>query len=141
VSTVADELQRLYDEHHHLTPRIVLEDARDESSALHSQFEWDDDAAAEQYRLVQAARLIRRIRVRYVAPDGDDERSVRQYLSIQRANAPTPVYEQTEDIASDPLSRAILLREMERDVARMTRRYGHMSEYFDLLRRQEGGAA
>lgn len=46
-----------------LTPDAVVEDARDESSPLHDQFEWDDSEAAKQWRLEQARALIRSVRV------------------------------------------------------------------------------
>jgi hypothetical protein len=42
-----------------LHPADVVAFARDESTALHSAFEWNDDEAAHQYRLDQARRLIR----------------------------------------------------------------------------------
>jgi len=41
-----------------ITPEAILEKARDESSALHEIFEWDDSVAAEKYRLSQAKNLI-----------------------------------------------------------------------------------
>lgn len=50
-----------------LTPVAVLERARSANSALHSLFEWDDSEAARQYRLTQAAGLIRRVVVRVPA--------------------------------------------------------------------------
>lgn len=68
-----------------LTPTAVLDDARSPNSPLHDYFEWNDDVAAEKYRLDQARRLIRSVRVeievddvvvnvvRYVHdPDADD---------------------------------------------------------------------
>lgn len=46
-----------------LTPDAVVEDAQDESSPLHTQFEWDDGEAAKQWRLEQARTLIRSVKV------------------------------------------------------------------------------
>ena len=56
-----EELER---EHGELTPRIVLDDARDESALLHPCFEWDDGKAAELYREKQAGYLIRNLEVK-----------------------------------------------------------------------------
>lgn len=42
-----------------LKPEDVVEFARDESTALHSVFTWDDTEAAAQYRLWQARQVIR----------------------------------------------------------------------------------
>lgn len=40
------------------TPRVVLDDAREPSSPLHSAFEWDNSVAAEAHRLHQARMLL-----------------------------------------------------------------------------------
>lgn len=37
----------------------VVAAARDESSVLHDQFDWDDEEAAEKWRLMQARRILR----------------------------------------------------------------------------------
>jgi hypothetical protein len=47
-----------------LTASNVVETARDETSPLHSHFEWDDSAAAEEHRKEQARRLIRSVKIR-----------------------------------------------------------------------------
>lgn len=46
-----------------LTPDAVVADAKSPESPLHDQFEWDDSAAANQYRLDQARSLIRTMRI------------------------------------------------------------------------------
>jgi hypothetical protein len=46
-----------------LRPEDIIEDARDPKSPLHDSFEWDDSKAAHAYRMEQARRLIREIRV------------------------------------------------------------------------------
>ena len=57
------ELMRLAMKHKALTPRIVLEAARDPANPLHAAFDWDDHDAAEKWRLHQARSLIRSVRV------------------------------------------------------------------------------
>ena len=42
---------------------MLLEEARDKKSPAHSAFEWDDGAAAEEYRLYQARHLLRIVTV------------------------------------------------------------------------------
>jgi hypothetical protein len=44
----------------------VLEDARIVGSPLHDHFEWDDDVAAEKWRLAQAKELVAAVRTRVV---------------------------------------------------------------------------
>lgn len=45
-----------------LTPQSLLDFSRDVSSPTHNEFEWDDQVAAEKYRLKQAHNLIIDIR-------------------------------------------------------------------------------
>lgn len=47
-----------------ITPHLVVDDARSSRSALHKWFEWDDEAAAEAYRVAQARKLMGAIVVR-----------------------------------------------------------------------------
>lgn len=46
-----------------LTARSVLDAARDPESPLHSMFEWDDEKAADEWRIEQARRLIRTVKL------------------------------------------------------------------------------
>jgi hypothetical protein len=46
-----------------LVPETVVRVAADPGSPLHSQFEWDDGKAGHAYRIEQARRLIRAVRL------------------------------------------------------------------------------
>lgn len=46
-----------------ITPAQVVNAARDPASPMHDYFEWDNDAAAEKYRIDQARTLIRSCRI------------------------------------------------------------------------------
>src|SRR5262245_27290044 len=63
---VEEALAEISDERGFLTPRAVVEAARPEGSTLHPYFLWDDQAAAEEYRLAQARHLVRSVTVRVV---------------------------------------------------------------------------
>lgn len=41
-----------------LTPSRIVEEARDENHPLHDRFQWDDGAAAHEYRLIQGRKLL-----------------------------------------------------------------------------------
>ena len=56
-------IAELEDRQGRLDAQKVVKAARDEASALHSFFEWDDTEAAGKYRLDQARELIREVRV------------------------------------------------------------------------------
>lgn len=55
------EIERAYGQ---ITPTDVVDAARDPASPLHGHFEWDDSAAAEEWRLAQARTLIASVRVK-----------------------------------------------------------------------------
>ena len=50
-----------------LTPKKLVEAARDVNSPLHDEFEWDDTIAAERYREQQAMYIIRSIEVTLIS--------------------------------------------------------------------------
>lgn len=52
-----------------LTPKDVVDAARPPSSPLHPFFEWDDETAAESWRIETARELIRSVRVEIVTED------------------------------------------------------------------------
>lgn len=56
-----------------LVPKEVVNYARQNvNSELHKGFEWDDDKAAEEYRLIQARQIIYNIRVTQLKPEDTD---------------------------------------------------------------------
>lgn len=57
-SIIINSLTNIYAENKTLTPKIVLEEARNKSHPLHPCFEWSNKKAAEAYRLTQASKLI-----------------------------------------------------------------------------------
>lgn len=60
--TVTSALMEISAEHgDRVSPAMVLDRARDEASPLHDCFIWDNDEAAEKYRLLQARILLRLI--------------------------------------------------------------------------------
>jgi hypothetical protein len=71
---------RASNERHILMPAAVVNFARDENTALHAQFEWDDSVAAERWRLEQARGVIR-VAVTIIGK-GENQTSVPLYVSL-----------------------------------------------------------
>ena len=61
-----------------LTPEAVVNEARDEDSVLHRDFQWNDAVAGELYRLQEARKIIRAIVV--VDPTGDVKEDVNVWM-------------------------------------------------------------
>lgn len=60
---IATELARIAGRSGKLTPQAVVDEARNPEHPLHACFDWDDETAAEAWRLEQARTLIRSVRV------------------------------------------------------------------------------
>lgn len=93
-AAVKDALSRL-ERDGRLTANDVVEAARDPRSPLHEHFEWDDDAAAEAWRIEQARRLIRTVRLvvitetetiaaPYYARDTGKDAGEQGYVALER---------------------------------------------------------
>jgi hypothetical protein len=111
--TVGDELDTLQTEHGgRLTPRTVVDAARNEASALHPCFEWDDVRAAELHREHQARHVLASIRVVHPRSDPREApRVLRAFVSLveqvgdERQRAYVPMARVVED--SELLAQAI----------------------------------
>lgn len=49
-----------------ISPKDVIDVARDEDHPLHNRFEWDDTIAGKRYRLMQARVIINSVRVEFM---------------------------------------------------------------------------
>lgn len=133
-----DQLQSIHDKHGRLTPALVLDEARDPQSPLHSRFEWDDTVAGEKWRQHQAHELIVSVRVTYSMPDGE-KRELRQFPAIRRESG--YVYEPLENVVEDAVMTKILMADMQREWQQLKRRYDHFEEFRRMIRRDMGEAA
>lgn len=83
-----EELERIASVHGKLTAESVVEESRDESAVLHGCFEWNDQTAAEQYRVMQAEKIIRTISVKVESADSESPVKVRAFFPIDGEYAP-----------------------------------------------------
>jgi hypothetical protein len=135
-----EHLQSIYDKYGTLTPAIVLDEARDEAHPLHGRFEWDDSAAAEQWRKSQAQELIRSVKVVYrEATEKDPARSVRAFHAVRRDEG--HVYEPVEKVVEDPFTKRLVMADMEREWKALKRRYEQFSEFAAMVRQDLEEAA
>lgn len=139
--SLRDELQELHDRAGKVTPRLVVEHAREApGSELHRYLfgDFDDERAADVGRLYRARKLLARYRVvDNRAPAGDGgERDVRERVRLFSA-IPSPgggfEHHPTEQIVEDPQTRVLLLRQAEREWKALKARYGHLREFVDMV--------
>lgn len=90
-----------------ITPDDLVQDAKIEGSPIHSYFEWNNESAAHQYRLVQARELIRSIVIE--TKGGETVRAFHnvyleefeenKYVSLDKALESEPLWKQVVSIA------------------------------------------
>jgi len=124
-----------YKRHGSLTPEGIEAEARPVDAPLHDRFEWDDAAGGYKYRLIQAQALIRSVRIEYTTPGSEEKKFIRAFSSLHESSesAEKQGYAPTEEILENELTRKILLRNMERDIAVLKRRYGHLAEFAQMM--------
>lgn len=134
MSDLRSQLTNLYQSRGELTPQIVVDEARPADSPLHSRFEWDDEIAGEKYRLVQARQLIRAVRIEYTAPGSEERKFIRAFSSLHESgDSERAGYAPTEEVLENDVTRRLLLRNMERDITELKRRYGHLVEFAQMM--------
>lgn len=127
-----DQLLAVREQHGRLTPSIVVEDAAEPTHPLHSCFEWDDVVAGHAWRLEQARSLIQSVNVVYKEAGGKaGPRSVRAFQSVSGPDGRT--YEPSDEVASDPLMRQMVLQDMEREWKTLKKRYEHFAEFSTMV--------
>jgi len=130
-----------YERHGELIPQTVVDEARPKAAALHDRFEWDNKLAGEKFRLVQAAELIRSVRIVFSDNATGERKSVRGFHSLHQAGSDRGGYVPTEEIVRDELAVRLLLRELKRDIADLRAKYGHLEEFVAVVRDETGLAS
>ncbi len=133
-------LQHLAEKHDRLTPDMVVNEAEKATSPLHSEFEWDDSAAARSYRIEQARALIRSVRI-VVRTDKTTITSVayvrdpnvggaQGYLSVKKVRTDM---DQSRDVLRNEFGRATSILERVRDLAEAFGIESELNEVLDRL--------
>ena len=146
MSNTQQVLQELYNKWGILTPELVVEVAKDSWHPLHDRFEWDDTIAAEKFRLVQAARVIRSVRVTVHRGESKPPIRVRAFVAEkelfstlpndQRPTEEGSYYRPVEEVILDDGLRNAWLAALARDWHLLKRRAGDSKEFADLVRKE-----
>lgn len=82
------------------TPEELLKASRNKKAPTHSLFEWDDSAAAREYRLVQARVIVSSLQVEITTLKGRKE-SVRAYIGSSNRGSYVATLEATSEELTD----------------------------------------
>ena len=127
--TVAEEINGIGD---NVTPKQIVDRARDESSELHKCFTWDDAIAAEKYRLTEARQIIRCLVKEKSPDDNKDAPPIRVFYKTDNGEG----YKSTQFIIKrEDEYQALLARAMD-ELRSFKRKYAmleELHEIFDLI--------
>ena len=104
-----------------VTPQTVLDANRAENTPLHNEFEWDDDIAAENYRLHQAGQLIRMLCVKPTT-ETKDNTPIRAYIRMEDS------YENIGVVVSVKEKRELMLERAKNELRAFKAKYNTLKE-------------
>jgi hypothetical protein len=114
-----------------LTPAAVVDAARNQDSALHNSFTWDDGQAAHAYRLEQARTLLQ-VTVEYLPAVN---RSVRVFVSLAPDRQKEEGgYRSIVHVLADKDNRAQLLADALAELTYFRAKYGMLKELAGVWR-------
>ena len=124
---VGDHLQAMEGRHDGLTAEDVVADAKRKRSLLHAYFEWDDTAAAAEYRLEQARHLMRNVSI--VIEGREDKEPVRAFVRL----ASNTHYRSLSIVLGDDEMRDDFLAQAMRELRSWQRRYADYAELAEVF--------
>lgn len=137
---VGEHFEKLEKEQGCITPKIVLDSARSETSAIHGCFEWDNDIAAEKYRETQAGALIRNLTVKMVKEDNTCTEPVRAFVNVQSSEGSQ--YISLPNVLKDSELTRRMLEQAKSELDAFTKKYSSLKELsgvFNAIAELNGG--
>ncbi|QCI93376.1 hypothetical protein [Novosphingobium sp. EMRT-2] len=120
-----DELERIRVRHNgRLEPEWVVHTAKAAKNPLHDLFEWDDNVAAQNYRVDQARGIIRSIEV--VVEAAEERKPMRAFVSVVQERDRS--YTSVVHAMSDPDLRKQVLRAALTELEAWRKRYAELVE-------------
>jgi hypothetical protein len=140
--SVCDELHRIASAcSGGITPDDVLRNAKSESSPIHDCFEWDDTVAGEKFRFIQAAMLIRSVKVRVETHPQEEPKIVRAFVSVTTETDKTDEsinkYVPLESALRNEGYRHQMIENALRELKAFQRKYALLSELSSVIQEIE----
>jgi len=111
-----------------LLPEDVVDYARDPSSVIHRDFQWDDTIAAHEHRKATARRMIRSIEVIYdKAPHKEPRQAFINVIGVQQHYTTVPI------ALGDPLMREYVLAQALKKLDYWQEKYDYLDEFAAII--------
>ena len=124
---VCDELKDLGDE---FTPDEIVEKAKNSTTELHKCFEWDNDAAAEKYRLHQARMITSNL---VFLKESDDEEEQPVLVRVYNKTEQTGGYKPPERVFTQADEYEKLLKRATAELHQFKVKYSMLKELDYIL--------
>ena len=131
-ATLLAHLVNIRDTRGDLNSEIVVEEATDDAHPLHDQFDWDNESAGHKYRLEQAAKMLRSVRITR-QESSTTPTDLRAFVAVRGADTHRASYVPTEEALADDFTRELVLRQMRREWETLRKRYQHMEEFAAMI--------
>lgn len=128
-AAIAAELELLRDDKATIHPTAVVEAARNPDNIMHEYFEWDDNKAAEEYRLHQARHLICSITVEFTKADTKEPIVIRAYQHVEKHG-----YMAAQDAMRHENYRSNIISQAFRDAAAFQQKYAALNEVAGIIK-------
>lgn len=125
--TCYEEIHEIGDE---ISPEQIVEKARNESTELHKCFDWDNDVAADKWRITQARTIMRQLVVVRQEPEKDEPSEPVRVFMVTNTNS---TYKPLEVILSKPDEHAALLDRALNELVAFKNKYRILSELKDVF--------
>lgn len=129
--SLRDALQAVFDERGLLTGEAVVSAWSSPDHPEHDRLTWDDSIAGHRYRVVEAAHLIRSVKITYRKSDKTPERATR-YWQVVRGEDSTS-YVPAHEVARDPVLTQLVLMDMQREWKQLRDRYSQFKEFAEMV--------
>jgi hypothetical protein len=127
---VGEELESIEEQAGEVTPRAIVDRASSPNNVLHPFFEWNNDRAADKWRLEQARHLVQSVIVKEI--DGAEPKEpVRAFVSISREAGRS--YVGIATAMSDDEKRAAVLQQAKKELEDWRQRYRSLTEFAKLF--------
>lgn len=120
--TVGEHLEDLEQKHGSITKQMFLDSARPEESPIHDLFEWDDQKAAEKWRLQQANIIINSLRIEVVTENNETTR-INAFVNTEKRGNGKASFINIQSAMSNDKTRDHVLRDALRDLEWLRRKY------------------
>lgn len=143
-----EELVRIRSKYGELTKDNLIEEASSETNVFHDQFTWDDSIAGPAYRRMQAADLLRKVKIRIIREDRPEQHIVVRAFSAdvyadsvedasdednERNSHSRVRYEETILLMKDPRKQKMLLEQALGELNAWRIRYSQLEELASMF--------